>query len=109
MANVVSILTANSNFTLTTGSKVNFKNWQLPNIQALRVSFKLSLMLIDLPPSIQAQAHLDPVKVFSEAQSKSSLNTVQLKLPLAFYPILVNVQNDNFWLTDQIPTAIISF
>jgi hypothetical protein len=36
MANVVSILTANSNFTLTTGSKVNFKNWQLPDIQALR-------------------------------------------------------------------------
>jgi hypothetical protein len=109
MANVVSILTANSNFTLTTGSKVNFKNWQLPDIQALRESFKLSLMLIDLPPNIQAQFHLDPVKVSSEVQSKSSLNTVQLKLPSAFFPILVSNQNDNFWLTDQIPTAIISF
>ena len=109
MASVVSILTVDSNLTLTTGSKIYFKNWQLPNIHALRESFKLSLILTDLPPTIQAQAHLDPVKVFSEAKSKSLINTVQLKLPLAFYPILVNVQNDNFWLTDQIPTAIISF
>jgi len=109
MANVVSILTANSIFTLTTGLKVNFKNWQLPDIQSLRESFKLSLMLMDLPPNIQAQFHLDPVKVSSEVQSKSSLNTVQLKLPSAFFPILVSNQNDNFWLTDQIPTAIISF
>jgi hypothetical protein len=109
MANVVSILTANSNLTLTTGSKVNFKNWQLPDIQALRESFKLSLMLIDLPPNIQAQFHLDPVKVSSEVQSASALNTVQLKLPSAFFPILIRNQNDNFWLTDQIPTAIISF
>jgi hypothetical protein len=66
-------------------------------------------MLMDLPPNIQAQFHLDPVKVSSEVQSKSSLNTVQLKLPSAFFPILVSNQNDNFWLTDQIPTAIISF
>jgi len=109
MANVVSILAANSNLTLTTGLKVNFKNWQLPDIQSLRESFKLSLMLMDLPPNIQAQFHLDPVKVSSEVQSKSSLNTVQLKLPSAFFPILVSNQNDNFWLTDQIPTAIISF
>jgi hypothetical protein len=109
MVNVVSILTANANFTLTTGSKVHFKNWKLPNIQALRESLKLSLMLIDLPPNIQAQVHLDPVKVSSEVESKSPLNTVQLTLPPAFYPILVSAQNDNFWLTDQIPTAIISF
>ncbi len=104
-----SILTARTYFILPSGSKVNFKKWQFPSSQAVRESFKLSILLILLPAVVQGQNHLDPVKVASEAQTKSSLNTIQLQLPSEFHPILVKVQNDTFWMTEQIPTALVNF
>lgn len=100
-------LTTNAYLTLTSGARVNFKKWQVPNNLALRESLKLSLMLIDMP--VNAQAHIDPVRVTAKAQSKNVLTQVQIQLPIEFYPILVHSKNDKFWLTEQIPLAVISF
>ena len=107
MAKVVTHLSTQGHLSLPYGAKVNFKKWQLPGHPALRESFKLSLMLLDMPRS--TQTHLDPVKVTAEAQSKNKLTQVQLQLPKALYPIKVNSQNDKFWLTEQIPIAVLSF
>ena len=107
MAKLQINLTTNAYLTLPSGARVNFKKWQLPSNLALRESLTLSLMLIDMPTN--AQAHLDPVKVTAEAQSRNALTQVQIKLPKALYPILVNSKNDKFWLTEQIPLAVISF
>ncbi len=107
MAKVGVQLTAKAYFTLPSGARVNFKQWQLPDRPSLRESFKLSLMLLDMPAI--AQAHLDPVKVTAEAKSKNALTQVQIQLPKVLYPILVHSKNDNFWLTEQIPLAIINF
>jgi len=105
MAKVGARLSDNAYFTLPSGQRVNLRKWQLPGNLALRESLKLSLMLIDMP----TQAHLDPVKVTAEANSKSTLTQVQVQFPRALYPIWVSSQNDKFWLTDQIPFALISF
>lgn len=105
MAILQTKLTTNAYLTLPSGAKVNFKKWQVPSNLALRESFKLSLMLTDMPAN--AQAHLDPVKVTAEAQSKNALTQAQIQLPKALYPILVNSKNDKFWLTEQIPLAVI--
>jgi hypothetical protein len=100
-------LTTNAYLTLPSGAKVHFKKWQMPSNLALRESLKLSLVLIDMP--IQTQSHLDPVKVTAQAQSKIPLTRAQIQLPKAFFPISVRSGDDKFWLTEQIPLAVISF
>ncbi len=98
-------LSAKAYFTLPSGAKVNVKQWQLPDRQALRDSFKASLILLNMPPS--AASHLDPVRVLAKVQAKTPISRVQLQLPPALYPIAVSLPNDKFWLTEQIPMAIV--
>jgi hypothetical protein len=98
-------LSAKAYFTLPSGAKAYIKQWQLPDQQSVRDSFKVSLMLLNMPPS--AASHLDPVRVMAQAQAKTPISRVQLQLPPALYPIAVSLPNDKFWLTSQIPMAII--
>lgn len=105
IAKASAALSAKAYFTLPSGAKANLKQWQLPDAPALRDSFKASLMLLNMPPS--AASHLDPVRVLAQAQAKTPISRVQLQLPPALYPIVVSLVNDKFWLTEQIPMAII--
>ena len=98
-------LSAQAYFTLPSGAKAHIKQWQLPDAQALRDSFKASLMLLNMPPS--PASHLDPVRVLAQVQTKIPINRVQLQLPPALHPIVVSLPNDKFWLTAQIPMAIV--
>lgn len=105
LAKASAALSAKAYFTLPSGAKAHIKQWQFPDKQALRDSFKASLMLLNMPPS--AASHLDPVRVLALAQAKSPISRVQLQLPPALYPIVVSLPNDKFWLTEQIPMAIV--
>lgn len=105
IANAVAALSKKAYFTLPSGTKAKLTEWQLPDPQALRDFFKTSLLLLSMPPS--ASAHLDPVPVLAQVRVKTPLNRVQLQLPPALYPIMVQVKNDKFWLTAQIPMAIV--
>jgi len=98
-------LSAQAYFTLPSGAKAHIKQWRLPDAQALRDSFKASLMLLNMPPS--PAAHLDPVQVLAQVQAKTPISRVQLQLPPALYPVVVSLPNDKFWLTEQIPMAIV--
>ena len=98
-------LSAQAFFTLPSGAKAHIKQWQLPDAQALRDSFKASLMLLNMPPS--PASHLDPVRVLAQVQAKTPISRVQLQLPPAIYPVVVSLPNDKFWLTEQIPMAIV--
>jgi hypothetical protein len=105
MGKAVAALSTKAYFTLPSGAKAKLTGWQLPDKQALRASLRVSLLLLNMPPS--AASHLDPVRVLAHVQAKTPINRVQLQLPAALYPILVNVKNDKFWLTEQIPMAIV--
>ena len=105
IAKASAALSAKAYFTLPSGVKANLKHWQLPDRQALRDSFKASLLLFNMPPS--ATSHLDPVRVLAQVQSKTPINRVQLQLPAALYPIVVSLPHEKFWLTEQIPMAIV--
>jgi hypothetical protein len=48
------------------------------------------------------------VPVLAEAHSKTPVSRVQIELSKAFNPIFVKVKSDQFWLTEQIPLAIIN-
>ena len=99
-------LAGSSFFVLPSGAKVSFKKWQLPSNQALRESFKANLFLLQLPPG--PQSHLPPAVVQTEVQTKTSINRAQLQLHKALHPIFVKVQQDQFWLTNQIPMAVVN-
>jgi hypothetical protein len=91
--------------TMPSGTKAHVKKWQLPDTQALRESFKASLLLLNMPPS--STSHLDPMLVRAQAEAKTPITRVQLQLPTALHPILVSLSNDTFWLTEHIPMAIV--
>lgn len=105
LAKASAALSAKAYFTLPSGVKANVKQWQFPDKQALRDSFKTSQMLLNMPPS--AASHLDPVQVLAQVQAKTPINRAQLQLPPSLYPIVVSLPNDKFWLTEQIPMAIV--
>jgi len=98
-------LSARAHFTLPSGAKANLQHWQWPNRQAVRDALKVSLMLLNMPPS--ATSHLDPVQVLARAQAKAPISRAQLQLPPALYPIAVSLPGDKFWLTEQIPMALV--
>lgn len=98
-------LSAKAFFTLPSGAKAPIKQWQWPEKQALRDLLQASLLLLSMPPS--AASHLDPVPVLAQAQAKTGISRAQLQLPAALCPIIVSLPNDKFWLTDQIPMALV--
>jgi len=105
IAKASAALSAQAYFTLPSGAKANIKQWQLPDKLALRDAFKASLILLNMPPG--PASHLDPVRVLAQVQAKTPISRVQLQLPPALYPIVVSLPNDKFWLTEQIPMAIV--
>lgn len=106
LKSATSQLAGSSALVLPSGAKVIFKNWQLPSNQALRELLKANLFLLQLPPG--PQSHLPPAVVQAEVQTKTAINRAQLQLPKALHPIFVKVQQDQFWLTDQIPMAVVN-
>ena len=99
-------LSESSFFLLPSGARMNFKKWQLPANQAMREAFKANAFLLNFPAG--PLSHLPPVPVLAEAQSKTPVSRVQIELSKAFNPIFVKVKADQFWLTEQIPLAIIN-
>ena len=97
-------LGAQSFFTLPTGTKLRLKHWQLPSKQLIREAMKVSLLLMQMPPN--AASHIDPMLVQAKATGKVPVTRVQLQLHPALFPIFVVYKEDKFWLTPEIPTAI---
>jgi hypothetical protein len=105
IAKASAALSAKAYFTLPTGAKAPIKQWQLPDRQVLRDSFRASLLMLNMPPG--PASHLDPVRVLAQVQAKTPITRVQVQLHPALHPIVVSLPNDKFWLTDQIPMAVV--
>ena len=105
MAKASKALTAKSWVTLPSGSKNMLTHWQLPDTPVLRETCKVGTFILQMPPG--AASHLDPMPVQAQVQTKRPINRVQLQLHPALHPILVNFKNDKFWLTEQIPMALV--
>ncbi len=105
MAKAGAALSAKAHFTLPSGAKAHLQHWQWPEKQAVRESLKVSLMRLNMPPT--ATSHPDPVPVWARAQAKTPISWAQLRLPPALFPIAVSLPNDKFWLTEQIPMALV--
>jgi len=98
-------LSSQSFFRLPAGSKLSLKHWQLPSKTLIREAIKVSLLMMQMPPS--PASHMDPIRIQAKASSKVPVMRVQLQLHPALFPIFVAYKEDKFWLTSDIPTAII--
>ena len=97
-------LGAQSFFRLPTGSKLSLKHWQFPSKTLIREAIKVSLLMMQMPPN--PASHMDPIRVQAKATSKVPVTRVQLQLHPVLFPIFVSYKEDKFWLTPDIPTAI---
>jgi hypothetical protein len=105
VAKASAALSADAHFTWPSGNKANLKHWQWPDKQTVRDSFRANLVLLN--GSASANSHVDPVPVLAQARTKTPSSRVQLQLPSALYPIAVSLPHDKFWLTEQIPMALV--
>ena len=105
LAKASAALSDKAYFTLPSGAKTTMTQWQWPDKQSVRDVFRTSLVLLKMPPD--ANAHLDPMRVLARARAKSPISRAQLQLPAVLYPIEVSLPRDKFWLTEQIPMAIV--
>jgi hypothetical protein len=92
---------------LPSGSKVSIRQWQFPPLQALRETLKAHLFLLDMPTT--TPVHVPPMWVQAIGHSKSPWSRAQLQVHKALHPVWVIHQQDQFWLTEQIPLAIVNF
>ena len=96
-----------SSMLLPTGGKVSIRQWQLPPLVALREALKAHAFLLEMPSAIPV--HVPPMRVQAHGLSKSPFSRAQLQVHKALHPLWVIQQQDQFWLTDQIPLAIVNF
>ena len=96
-----------SSMLLPTGGKVSIRQWQLPPLVALREALKAHAFLLEMPSAIPV--HVPPMRVQAQGHSKSPFSRAQLQVHKALHPLWVIQPQDQFWLTDQIPMAIVSF
>lgn len=90
---------------LFSGEKLSLIHWRLPETGTLQTLLQKNLLLLELPPQIQA--HLEPMVISASVQSKKNLSRIQLTLSPIFYPILAQYQQDQVWFTPHIPAALI--
>jgi hypothetical protein len=92
---------------LPAGSKVSIRQWQLPPLPALREALKAHAFLMEMPSA--TPVHVPPMWVQAHGQSKAPVGRAQLQVHKALHPVWVIHQQDQFWLTDQIPLAVVGF
>ena len=92
---------------LPTGSKVSIRQWQLPPLVTLREALKAHAFLMEMPSAIPV--HVPPMRVQALGHSKSPFSQAQLQVHKALHPLWVIQKQDQFWLTEQIPLAIVNF
>jgi hypothetical protein len=96
-----------SSMLLPSGRKVSIRQWQFPTVQALRETLKAHLFLIEI--STNTPVHVPPMRVQAMVHSPSPWSRAQLQVHKALHPLWVIHQQDQFWLTEQIPLAIVNF
>jgi hypothetical protein len=79
---------------LFSGEKLSLIHWRLPETGTLQTLLQKNLLLLELPPQIQA--HLEPMVISASVQSKKNLSRIQLTLSPIFIPYWRNTNRTKF-------------
>lgn len=92
---------------LPTGAKVGIRDWQFPPLAALRESLKAHAFLLEIPST--TPAHVPPMIVQAQGQSKTPVGRAQLQVHKVLHPLWVVQPHDQLWLTEHMPLAVVTF
>ena len=90
------------------GKKMALNSWKWQDAQTWKDMLRAQLLISLATPN--ELGHLQQTVASAQAISPRPISHVQVSLPRAMNPILVRSSpTDAFWLTDQIPQAIVTY
>ena len=90
------------------GKKMALNSWKWQDAQTWKDMLRAQLLISLATPN--ELGHLQQTAASAQAISPRPISHVQVSLPRAMNPILVRSSpTDAFWLTDQIPQAIVTY
>jgi len=87
--------------------KLKLRNISAANNFRARETLQQNCLLQQFPPAMRP--HLPAIEVNAIVSSAKPLQRAQISMPALLYPLMVRYGADQFWLTEQISTAVLDF
>lgn len=107
MATGLKKLSAGAYFEIQGLRKLKLRNIAAANTVQARETLQQNCLIQQLPAAMRL--HLPAIEVNAIVSSANPLQRVQISMPALLYPLMVRYGADQFWLTEQISTAVLDF
>jgi hypothetical protein len=100
-------LGADAYFEIPGLQKLKLRNISAANYFRARETLQQNCLLQQFP--LAMRPHLPAIEVNAIVSSANPLQRAQISMPALLYPLMVRYGADQFWLTEQISTAVLDF
>ena len=100
-------LSAAAYFEIPGLQKLKLRNIAATNNFRARETLQQNCLLQQFP--LAMRPHLPAIEVNAIVSSDNPLQRAQISMPTLLYPLMVRYGADQFWLTEQISTAVLDF
>ena len=107
MATGLKKLSAGAYFEIQGLRKLKLRNIAAANTVQARETLQQNCLFQQFPAAMRP--HLPTIEVNAIVSSANPLQRAQISMPTLLYPLMVRYGADQFWLTEQISTAVLDF
>lgn len=107
MATGLKKLSAGAYFEIQGLRKLKLRNIAAANTVQARETLQQNCLIQQFPAAMRL--HLPAIEVNAIVSSANPLQRAQISMPALLYPLMVRYGADQFWLTEQIRTAVLDF
>ena len=107
MATGLNKLSAGAYFEIHGLRKLKLQNIAAANTVQAREALQQNCLIQQFPAAMRP--HLPAIEVNAIVNSANPLQRAQISMPALLYPLMVRYGADQFWLTEQISTAVLDF
>ena len=107
MATGLKKLSAGAYFEIQGLRKLKLRNIAAANTVQARETLQQNCLIQQFPAAMRP--HLPTIEVNAIVSSANPLQRAQISMPALLYPLMVRYGADQFWLTEQISTAVLDF
>ena len=107
MATGLNKLSAGAYFEIQGLRKLKLRNIAAANTVQARETLQQNCLIQQFPAAMRP--HLPAIEVNAIVNSANPLQRAQISMPALLYPLMVRYGADQFWLTEQISTAVLDF
>ena len=107
MATGLKKLSAGAYFEIQGLRKLKLRNIAAANTVQARETLQQNCLIQQFPAAMRP--HLPAIEVNAIVNSANPLQRAQISMPALLYPLMVRYGADQFWLTEQISTAVLDF